>query len=167
MNESDFYAVDGQLHTALKLAVAGAASIENDERRAWALRGIASLLVGTPETFKVAAFELCPELVNVEPIPDTHLNIEEHAIASRLTPSDMQLLDGALVAGADLSWRNIERVVGLAMVELQGQMPTLPLGIYVQRIAVLVQNGIIEAQGNTAFMRLSEVRLTTRSAGAA
>ena len=160
-NEADALMVNGQLHTALKAAVTDIALMPPGEQRTWALRGVASMLMGTPENFKAASIEQCPELVSAQPIPDTYLNAEEQEIASRLTVADMQLLDGALVGGTTTAWRKVARVVGEAMVTLQGRVPAVPLGIFIQRVQALVQAGRLEAIGDTRFMRFSEVRLPT------
>ena len=165
--EADAYAVGGQVHTALQRAVAEVASMPEGEQRLWALRGIASLLVGTPEAFKAAAVHECPELESVAPIPDTHLTIEEQAIASRLTPADLQAIDAALIAGTVSTWRKVARVVGDALVTLQDRLSDVPLGIYIQRVEALARNGELEVQGNTQFMRFSEAKLPTRGTSAA
>lgn len=156
------FAVDGQLHAVLKVAIAEIASMPQGEKRTWALRGVASLLLGEHQlALKAAAVEQCPELASIEPIPDTYLGAEEQDIASRLTLADMQALDSALIAGAVTSWRSVARVVGDALVTLQGQKPPFPLGVLVCRVGNLVRNGTFEAQGDTHFMRLGEVRLAT------
>ena len=158
-NDSDPFVVDGQLHTALKVALDDIALMPQSEQRTLALRGIASMLMGTPETFKAASLEQCPELASVEPLPDTYLSAEEQETASSLTLAHMQALDSALVAGTVSTWRSVSRVVGDALVTLQGQLPALPLGICIRRVQGLVSEGRLEAQGNIQFMRLSEVRL--------
>ena len=165
--EAGAYAVGGQLHTALSAAVADLASMPPGDRRTWALRGVATLLMDKPESFKAAAVQQCPELAVAEPIPDTHLSAGEQEIASSLAPADVQALDDALIAGAVVSWRNVSRIVGNAMVTLQGQVPALPLGICMLRFEALVQAGRLEARGNTRFMRLSEARLPTSGTSAA
>ena len=165
--EVEAYAVGGQLHTMLSAAVADLASMPPGDQRSWALRGVATLLVDKPESFKAAAVKQCPELAAVEPIPDTHLSAGEQEIASGLTQADIQALDDALIAGAVTSWRNVSRIVGDAMVTLQGRVPALPLGIYMRRLEAIVQGGRLETRGNTRFMRLSEARLPTGGASAA
>jgi Protein of unknown function len=166
-NDADAYQVGGHLHTALTLAIADIASMPEGEQRTWALRGVASLLMGIPETLKATAVEQCPELASAVPIPDTHLSVEEEEIASRLTTANVQALDCALIAGAVTSWRKVARVVGDAMVTLQGQGSDLPLGVYMRRVQALVQDARLEAQGSTQFMRFSEVRLPTKGTSAA
>jgi len=165
--ESDAFSVGGELHTALLAGVAEIALMPEGEQRAWALRGVASMLIETPESFKAAAFELCPELAVAEPIPDTYLSAEERELAARLTLADMQEVDRALIAGAVGTWRKMARVVGHAMVTLQGQVPDLPLGVYMQRIEALVRDARLEAQGDIRFIRLCEVRLPSTGTRAA
>jgi hypothetical protein len=92
--------------------------------------------LGTPESFKAAVFEKCPELASAKPIPDTYVSVEEQEAESRLTTAEIQALDSALIGGALASWRQVARVVGDALVTLQGQFPPVPLGVYVRRIEV-------------------------------
>ena len=163
----DPFAADGELHTALSTAAMEIASMREGEQRTWALRGLATLLIGAPDTFRASAVQQCPDLEDIEPIPDTHLNIDEQEIASRVTEAELQAIDGALIAGSVTSWRKVARVVGDALVMLNGQIPGLPLGLCVQRVEVLVQRGELLAQGNTQFMRLGEVRLPAGGTSAA
>jgi hypothetical protein len=165
--EVEAYAVGGQLHTMLGAAVADLASMPPGDQRTWALRGVATLLMDTPESFKAAAVEQCPELAAAEPIPDTHLSAGQQELSSGLTQADVQALDDALIAGAATSWRNVSRIVGDAIVTLQGRVPALPLGIYMRRFEAMVQAGRLEARGDTRFMRLSEARRPTGGTSAA
>ena len=160
-NEADAFAVNGQLHTMLKAALSDIALMPPGEQRTWALRGIASMLMGKPETLKAASIDQCPELATTEPIPDTYLSVEEHELASHITLADTQAIDSALVAGTVTTWRNVARVVGDAMISLHGQVPAAPLGFFIRRIEALVQDGRLEAKGNIQFMRFSQVRLPT------
>lgn len=152
-------AVNVQLHTALKAAVADITSMPPGEQRTWALCGIATMLMGKPENIKAASIQQCPELASAGPIPDTHLSKEEQEIALSLTVTDMLALDSALVAGSLTTWRNVARVVGGAMAALDSQLSLVPIGIFIRRVEALVQEGRLEAKGNTQFMRFSEVRL--------
>jgi hypothetical protein len=111
--------------------------------------------------------EKCPELASAEPIPDTYLSVEQQEAECRLTQAEIQALDSALIAGALTSWRKVARVVGDAMVTLQGQFQPVPLGVYVRRIEVLVKSGELEARGNIQFMRVGEVRLPVSGSSAA
>jgi hypothetical protein len=110
-NQSDPFSVGGELHTALKAGVAEIALMPEGAQGAWALRGVASMLIET--------------------------------------------------------WRKMWGIVGHAMVTLQGQVPDLPLGVYMQRIEALVRDARLEAQGDIRFIRLSEVRLPSTDTRAA
>ena len=50
-------------------------------------------------------------------------------------------------------------VVGLTMSSLQSHVPGLPDVFYGMRVRKLVEDGLLESQGNLARMRFSEVRL--------
>lgn len=164
---ADVFSTDSAVHRTLMVAVDDLVSMPQSEQRAWALRGLASLLMGSPEALRAAAFERCPELASAEPIPDTVLSVEEAETASRLTPQALQALDSALIDGSLSTWRSAARVIGDAMVSMQHEAPTPPIGVYMRRLQALVQDGRLEARGNTQFMRLSEVRLPTGAAPAA
>ena len=161
------FSTDGQLYAQLEAAVSEVTAMPPGEQRTWALRGLASLLLGTPESFKAAVFENCPELASAEPIPDTYLSVEEQEAESRLTTAEIRALDSALIGGALASWRKVARVVGDAMVTLEGQFPPVPLGVYVRRIEALAKCGELEARGNIQFMRVGEVRLPVSGSSAA
>lgn len=163
--DSDAFSGNGTLHAALEAAVAEVASLPPGEQRSWALRGLASLLLDTPEAFKAKVFKECPELASAEPIPDTYLSVGEQEVESRLTEAEIRELDRALIGGALTSWRKVARVVGDAMVTLQGQQQPLPLGVYVRRVEALSQSGRLEARGRIQFMRVGEVRLPGGGSG--
>jgi hypothetical protein len=165
--EADAFSNNGKLHATLMAAVADVASLPPGETRTWAVRGLASLLLGQPEAFTAAAFEQVPELASAEPIPDTYLTAEEQEAEACLTPTESLALDSALVGGAVASWRKVSRVVGDAMVTLQGRQRPLPLGVYVRRVEALAKRGDLEARGHIQFMRLGEVRLPGSGASAA
>ena len=161
------YSIGGPVHQALKAALNDVESMPLSEKRTWALSGLASMLLDKPEALRLAAIEQCPELASATPIPDTHLTAEEVEIASRLTPSQLNAIDQALVAGSISTWRTIARVVGDALVTLEAESLAPPLGVLIQRVGLLVQEGQLQARGNTEFMRLGEVRLPPGCQGAA
>ena len=148
-----------QLGAAISAAIAEANSLPVGTERTRHLRGLATLLVGQPEELRTTVFSQCPELEAVEPSPDTLLGPEEHELVSRLTRSDLEAIDQALLASSDSSWRGVHRVIGAAMVALDGRLPGISVGLYVQRIVALVGSGRLLAEGNVHFMRLSKVML--------
>ncbi len=141
-------------------AAAAVAAMPNVEERAEGWRELATLLVGMPGQFRAMAYGSHPELQNAQPYPDTRLSSAEQEFISRLDQSDIEAIDQAIVGSAVTSWRKVSRVIGGAMVTLKAQLPSVPPGLYVRRIAVLVESGALLAQGNVDFMRLSEVRLS-------
>ena len=166
-SDAGAFSTEGKLCAQLTSAVAEAASMPEGEQRTWALRGLASLLVGSPETFRGALFEQFPELAAAEPIPDTYLVAEEQHAESRITPADFQALDSALIGGALTSWRKVARVIGDAMATLEGQLQPLPIGVYVRRVELLAKAGKLEAKRDIQFMRVGEVRLPGSASSAA
>lgn len=165
-NAADAYRVGGPVHQALTAALSDVSSMPPGEQRTWALRGLASLLLDAPEALRADALLQCPELASADPIPDTYLSVDEQAMAARLTPSELDAVDQALVAGSVTTWRTVARVVGDALVSLHAQPGPPPLGLLLQRVQRLVHRGQLQARGNIDFMRLSEVRLPPGSTGA-
>jgi hypothetical protein len=142
---------------------AAAATIEamsEVEDRAEGWRQLATLLVGMPDEFRATAYRRHPELENARPYADHHLSAAEQDLVSLLDESDLEAIDQALVDNSVASWRTVARVIGSSMVTLEARLPSVPLGLYVRRIAVLVERGALLAQGDIDFMRLSKVRLS-------
>jgi len=158
-SDASAYSIDGKLYAQLASAALEAASLPEGEQKAWTLRGLASLLVGTPETFRAALLKQFPELAAAKPIPDTYLVAEEQDTESRMTQADIEALDSALIGGAHTSWRTVSRVIGDAMVTLEDQLQPLPIGVFVRRVELLVKDGKLEARGDIQFMRVGELRL--------
>jgi hypothetical protein len=77
----------------------------------------------------------------------------------QLTASDISLIDAVLLQSAAPSWRNVARVVAMAMHRLPRPVAALPEGFYAQRVRELVAQGRLESLGDLARMRYSEVRL--------
>ena len=155
----DLAAAREQFSAALTTAIAELNSMPSGADRVRHLRGLATLLLAQPNEFRATVVLQCPELETAEPFPDTLLDKQELELVLRLTPSNLKTIDEALLDNSASSWRQAHRVIGTAMVSLEGQFERLPLGLYVQRLGALVESGRLLARGNIAFMRLSEVRL--------
>jgi hypothetical protein len=110
---------------------------------------------------------LCPDLASTEAVPDGQLHPTELEGVSRLKDVDIVTIDGALLANSTASWQRASRVIGHALVTLNNQFANVAFGFYAQRVAALVQDGRLQAQGDLAFMRLCEVRLSAPAEGAA
>jgi hypothetical protein len=148
-----------RLSAAFSAAIMEMKSLRIGAERTRHLRGLATLLVGQTEAFKAAAILQCPDLAAAQPFPDTLLSPEEHELVSQLTQSDLDVVDQALLRGCASTWRKVPRVIGGAMVCLEGRFPGLSLGLYVRRIGSLVASGKLLAKGNVEFIRLGEVRV--------
>ena len=161
------FGVDGELHTALDAAAAEIGAMPASEQRTIALRGLAALLLDAPNTVRSSAVQRCPDLETTEPIPDSYLGLEEQEMAARLPSTDLDVIDAALIAATVETWRKMSRVIGDALFTSQSKFPGLPLGVYVQRVQALVQEGVLLAQGDVQFMRHSEIRLPQKDSSAA
>ncbi|OYT91667.1 MAG: hypothetical protein CFE43_12025 [Burkholderiales bacterium PBB3] len=149
--------------TALTAAIAELSAMPEGEERSGRLRDIATMLAGSTEALRAQAIQLCPDLESAEPIPDTQLHESEREAVSRLTVSDIKVIDRALVASATTAWRHGTRVIGETLVSLNDQFPGVSLGFYAQRVAALVQSGKLQARGNIKFMRLCEIKLSAEN----
>ena len=92
--------------------------------------------------------------------PDGPMDAEQQARVNALTPAQLEAIDREILLATDVRWRKVARVVGTVMF---GDWPGKPERIadvfYAQRVARLVRAGKLEAQGDLARMRFSEVRL--------
>ncbi len=92
--------------------------------------------------------------------PDAPMDADEQARADALTPAQLEAIDRELLRASDVQWRKVARVVGTVMTnDWLGKPERIADVFYAQRVARLVRFGKLEAQGNLARMRFSEVRL--------
>jgi len=91
--------------------------------------------------------------------PDPPLSPEEEAAASRLSAAELKLIYERLLSHMSHRWQKVARIVGLTMMELSRDFPTLPDVFYGLRLKRLAESGAIEAAGTLSRMRYSEVRI--------
>jgi len=84
---------------------------------------------------------------------------EQLALVKVLSVQEIQMIDDALLSNACGYWRKVARVVGIAMSELQNRISEIPDLYYSRRVQYLVEQGVLESQGNLSYMRYSEVRI--------
>lgn len=89
---------------------------------------------------------------------DPPLSADDHASIAKLTANQLALIDEALLANASNSWRKLARVACAAMDATKPGVMGIPDIYFAQRIALLVGQGKLEAQGDMRRMRFSEVR---------
>lgn len=162
MNEAkahDLRAALEQAGTAVSAAATNIASMPEGAERSRHLRALATMLVGSPEEFRVQAIRQCPDLESAVPTPNTQLDAAELEIVSRLAEADLAFIDKTLLASATSSWQKVARLIGTALVTLNSRLPGIPLGFYAQRVAALAQAGMLLARGDLGFIRLGEVRV--------
>lgn len=87
------------------------------------------------------------------------LTPEELQLAEQLTEEDIREIDRALLANVSHEWCKVARVVGTTMSEQPDRVTGLPDLYYSQRVAHLVELGVLEAEGDIKRMRFCEVRL--------
>jgi len=101
--------------------------------------------------------------VEGEVTPDPPLTAEQQALVATLTAADLRAIDEALLANATPRWRKVAMIVGLTMNQLEDRgdrVNGIPDVFYSQRVRLLVEAGQLEATGDLAYMRFSEVRLS-------
>ena len=91
--------------------------------------------------------------------PDGPMTQEQVAIAASVTPELVRKIDAALLANATVKERKVALLVGLTMSDAALRVPGLPDLYYAGRVKVLVDQGLLVAEGNLDYMRYSEVRL--------
>lgn len=92
--------------------------------------------------------------------PDAPMNADQQARADALTPDQLEAIDRELLRASDVQWRKVARVVGTVMTsKWSGKPERIADVFYAQRVARLVRLGRLEAHGDLARMRFSEVRL--------
>ncbi|QWF16982.1 DUF3658 domain-containing protein [Lysobacter capsici] len=75
-----------------------------------------------------------------------------------LSPDQIQAIDAALLAAADIGWRKVAFLVATVMTG-PARVPGIADVYYAQRVRALVANGSLVAQGVLSRMRYSEVRI--------
>jgi hypothetical protein len=91
--------------------------------------------------------------------PDGPMSAEEETIAALLSQQMVEKIDKALLSRSKLRGRKVAVLVGLAMMDPEVRVPGLPDLYYANRVRVLVERGLLVAEGNLDYMRYSEVRL--------
>lgn len=91
--------------------------------------------------------------------PDPELTKEQLLIIQNLSETELNEIDEMLISGATERNRKVARIVGSAMMNLDGRVEGIPDVFYAQRIKKLVNEGRLIAEGNLDYMRYSEVRL--------
>lgn len=95
--------------------------------------------------------------------PDGPLTPEQQAVVEKLSPEDLAKIDKGLLSNCCERWRKVAMIVGTTMMsDGPYRFENVPDVFYSQRVKALVENGLLESQGNLDFMRYSEVRLPKR-----
>jgi hypothetical protein len=89
---------------------------------------------------------------------DRDLTDQEEQLISDLPGDLVTRIDDALLAKANHRFQKVARIIGEVMQSFSDRPLGIPDVYYAQRIAKLVQAGLLESQGNLRRMRFSEVR---------
>ena len=91
--------------------------------------------------------------------PDPKLSYKQLELVSRLSEEELNKIDSVLMSFASTRNRKVARVVMSTMSELRELELGIPDIFYGQRVKLLVEKGLLVADGNLDYMRYSEVRL--------
>jgi hypothetical protein len=91
--------------------------------------------------------------------PDGPLTPQEQAVADALSLDLLRRIDTALLSHATKNNRKIAMLVGLTMMDPSLRVPGLPDVFYAYRVRMLVDRGLLVAEGSLGYMRYCEVRL--------
>lgn len=136
--------------------------VEDEAERRDLMKSLSFVIADVSGTLRAPIVRQFPELVPTkEPgQPDDVLAQEDEDVVAALSPSDMEVIDGALLAECAGSWRKSARIVMGAMKALEQSMPDIPVALYAQHIASLVRSGRLLSQGNLRHLRFSEIKLS-------
>ena len=119
--------------------------------------------IGLIMEFQNLIFQRHPELRPHPPaedlLPDPELNEEQKELASKLTNEQVAEIDNTILKFVSHRWQKVAKIVGATMSELPSRIHGIPDVYYAQRVKIMVENGILESQGNLQRMRYSEIRL--------
>jgi len=87
------------------------------------------------------------------------LTPQEQVVADSLSLDLLRRIDAALLSHATRTKRKIAMIVGLTMMDPSLRVPGIPDVFYAQRIRMLVDRGLLVAEGSLGHMRYFEVRL--------
>ena len=92
------------------------------------------------------------------PMPNPPLSGKERSAVAKLSGTDLQIIDAAILENCFPSWSKVAAVVVLTEKALRDRYPKLSYIFYAQRLIGLAREGQLESQGKLEYMRFSEVR---------
>jgi hypothetical protein len=93
------------------------------------------------------------------PKDDPELTKEQLNLVATLSDAQIQEIDRVILENTKEQWRKVAMVVAITMSSLQNRFVGVPDVFYAQRVANLVNEGVLLSQGNLKRMRFSEVKL--------
>ena len=94
---------------------------------------------------------------------DEFLSEDEELLIANLPKELIARIDAALLAKAESRFRKVAFIVGSVPDAVPNLPKDLPKNFYAQRIASLVEAGLIESRGNLGRLGFSEVRIPSPS----
>ncbi|GAA80478.1 MULTISPECIES: DUF3658 domain-containing protein [Pseudoalteromonas] len=115
--------------------------------------------IGLIREFQEQIYHQFPDLkTEIKISLDPPLTAEQAEVCSKLSPDELDKIDGFLLSNTRSKFRKVARVIGISM---QNELDSfnLPDLFYAERIKSLVKRGKLDSQGNLGAMRFSEVKL--------
>jgi len=138
-------------------------SKENTELYSIGTIGRAKGLLGE---FQKPIFERHPELKPAPPkdyIPDPEMTEEQRDFTSLLSLKKLEAIDAYILKCAKERYLKVAMLVANVLMNKDIHVEGTPDIFYAKRVRLLVENGLLESQGNLQYMRFSEVRLVQES----
>jgi hypothetical protein len=98
----------------------------------------------------------------MSPTEEDALTEEQALLAAELPQDVVARIDEALLAKCTDQWRKVARIIGSVMSSLPDRPKGIPDVYYARRMAILVERGLLESQGNLRKMGEGEVRLASQ-----
>ena len=121
---------------------------------------------GLLNEFRKPIFDRHLELKPAPPedyIPDPKMSEEEKTFCNLLSTEKLKEIDNALLTQATDRFSKVAKLVGTVFMDNNIHLEGIPDIFYSERIRLLVDKGLLEAQGDLNYMRFSEVRLLKNS----
>ena len=116
--------------------------------------------------FQKPIFERHPKLRPTPPkdyIPDPEITEEQRKFINLLSLEKLEEIDNAILSYANQYYLKVARLVSDVLTNKDVHIKGIPSVFYLERIRLLVKNGLLESQGNLHYMRYSEVRLVKKN----
>ena len=118
---------------------------------------------GLLKEFQEPIFDRSPHLRPQPPIdyvPDRKMNKEEIDFTSKLSIQKLNYIDELLLEVSTNQYKKVSIIIAYILNNPNIHIKGIPDIFYIQRIKLLVNNGLLQSQGNLDSIRFSEIKLS-------